>query len=144
MPCSIWHGILWSCFWISISERRCSITCWCNSVLFILPLCFLFHHFLNYLEEKGVYWFRYNQSFYDDSYTSSIGCIFDLKRKVKNWDYILRLYSIVSSLLAILVVSGAFKLSDNQKKQIELEQNNRMLQSLIEEKANQQNWLKKQ
>lgn len=61
-----------------------------------------------------------------------------LSEKVKKWDYILRLYSIVSSLLAILVVSGAFKLSDNQKKQIELEQNNRMLQSLIEEKANQQ------
>ena len=61
-----------------------------------------------------------------------------LSEKVKNWDYILRLYSIVSSLLAILVVSGAFKLSDNQKKQIELEQNNRMLQSMIEEKANQQ------
>lgn len=61
-----------------------------------------------------------------------------LSEKVKNWDYILRIYSIVSSLLAILVVSGAFKLSDNQKKQIELEQNNRMLQSLIEEKANQQ------
>ena len=61
-----------------------------------------------------------------------------LSEKVRNWDYILRLYSIVSSLLAILVVSGAFKLSDNQKKQIELEQNNRMLQSMIEEKANQQ------
>lgn len=61
-----------------------------------------------------------------------------LSEKVENWDYILRLYSIVSSLLAILVVSGAFKLSDNQKKQIELEQNNRMLQSMIEEKANQQ------
>lgn len=58
-----------------------------------------------------------------------------LSEKVKKWDYILRLYSIVSSLLAILVVSGAFKLSDNQKKQIELEQNNRMLQSLIEEKS---------
>lgn len=61
-----------------------------------------------------------------------------LSEKVKYWDYILRLYSIVSSLLAILVVSGAFKLSDNQKKQIELEQNNRILQSMIEEKANQQ------
>lgn len=61
-----------------------------------------------------------------------------LSEKVTDWNYIYRLYSIVSALLAILVVFGAFNLSKNQKKQIELEKNNVLLQKLIMEKSEQQ------
>lgn len=65
-----------------------------------------------------------------------------LSEKVESWNYILRLYTILSSLLAILVVSGAFNLSKNQQRQIELEKNNQMLQNLIYEKSEQQKMAK--
>lgn len=61
-----------------------------------------------------------------------------LSEKIQSWNYILRLYSIITSLFAILIVGGAFKLSSNQKEQIRLEEKNKMLENMIIEKANQQ------
>lgn len=61
-----------------------------------------------------------------------------LSEKVSDWNPILRIYTILSALFSILIVTEAFQLSNNQKQQIYLESQNKLLQSLIIEKANQQ------